>query len=232
MKLFCNIPKNVFIVNESQIKQYLENINEAMDDAFSFDELDNIGSFANRVRYCKMHMGNPIGNGSSRTVFQIDDGKVLKLAKNQKGIAQNEAEADWGAQSYGVMPELFKVSDDYTYLVTEYVLPAKPQDFQHCLGMTFPKFCNFVCKCYYSYASNRQRLGINSSLTDEQFQELLENNEWLDSFYIYMSDFQPPLGDLLRIANYGMCQRDGDAQIVLLDSGLTENIWNDYYSKR
>lgn len=39
-------------------------------------------------------LGNPIGNGSSRMVFQISDERVLKVAKNAKGIAQNEAEGE------------------------------------------------------------------------------------------------------------------------------------------
>ena len=141
MKIFCKIPKNTFIVSENQIKQ----INEAMNDTFSYEELGNIRALSKRVAYCKQHLGNPIGNGSSRMVFQIDDEKVLKLAKNQKGIAQNNVEADWGAQNYGVLPNLYKVADDDSYLVTEYVLPAKPQDFQVCLGMSFEDFCN-LCK--------------------------------------------------------------------------------------
>ena len=98
MKIFCKIPKNTFIANEgrtiilnsSQIKQ----LNEAMDNTFSFDELSSIKALSKRVLYCKQHLGNPIGNGSSRMVFQIDDEKVLKLAKNRKGLAQNNVEAD------------------------------------------------------------------------------------------------------------------------------------------
>ena len=80
MKIFCKIPKNTFIVSENQIKQ----INEAMNDTFSYEELGNIRTFSKRVAYCKQHLGNPIGNGSSRMVFQIDDEKVLKLAKSKR----------------------------------------------------------------------------------------------------------------------------------------------------
>lgn len=215
------------ILNSLQIKQ----INEAMNDTFSYEELGNIRALSKRVAYCKQHLGNPIGNGSSRMVFQIDDEKVLKLAKNQKGIAQNNIEADWGAQNYGVLPNLYKVADDDSYLVTEYVLPAKPQDFQVCLGMSFEDFCNFVKKCFKSYASSRQSFGVSSNIDDDKFSEILENNEWLNQFYTYLSDYQPPLGDLTRIANYGMCQRNGQPEIVLLDSGLSQQVWNDYYRR-
>lgn len=232
MKFFCKIPKNTFIISEEQLKYIKGDLNEAMDDSFSFDELNKIPSFNRRLQYCKQHFGQQIGSGSSRIVFQIDDNKVLKLAKNQKGIAQNETEADWGAQSYDVVPELFNVADDYTYIVSEYVLPAKPQDFSHCLGMTFEEFCEFVKKSFLAYASNRDRRSISSNINNEQFETMLDNNEWLYSFHTYMADFQIPYGDLTRLANYGLCNRNGEAQIVLLDSGLTQSIYDEYYKRR
>lgn len=82
-----------------------------------------IPTYAGKVRYCKRHLGFPIGNGSARIVFQLDDEKCLKLAKNRKGIAQNGAEYD--------------SADDDSWIVTEYVLPAKQKDFKQCLGILF-----------------------------------------------------------------------------------------------
>lgn len=85
MKIFCKIPKNTFIVSDAQMKNILsegktiilnsfqlKQINEAMNDTFSYEELRNIRALSKRVAYCKQHLGNPIGNGSSRMVFQID----------------------------------------------------------------------------------------------------------------------------------------------------------------
>ena len=40
------------------------------------------------------------------------------------------------------------------------------------------------------------------------------------------------IGDMLRRCNYGMALRGGYPTIVLLDNGLTDEIYNDYYSKR
>lgn len=62
-----------------------------MMDGFSFETLTSLSSYKKRIAYCKQMLGQPIGNGSSRIVFQISDERVLKVAKNQKGIAQNEA---------------------------------------------------------------------------------------------------------------------------------------------
>lgn len=206
------------------VKSYL---NEAMDDSFNLDELSGINSYNGRVRYCNEHLGFPIGNGSSRMVFQIDDEKCLKLAKNRKGIAQNEVEYDKYAESYGVTPNLYNCADDYSWIISEYVLPAKVQDFKECLGIDFQTFQQFVIKCYNCYAKNGY--SRQSAIDDEYFEELLDNNEWLHDLYYYMTDYQLPYGDIIRKANLGMVMRDSEPQIVILDTGLNNDVHKQYY---
>ena len=57
---------------------------EAAMEGFRLDAIVSARSFANRLAYCKQMLGTPIGNGSSRIVFQIDDETCLKLAKSKK----------------------------------------------------------------------------------------------------------------------------------------------------
>lgn len=68
-------------------------------------------------------------------------------------------------------------------------------------------------------------------LSDEEFSEMCENNEWFESLYSYMADYQLPSGDLQRLANLGMVLRDGQLEIVILDSGLTQQIYDEYYKR-
>jgi hypothetical protein len=44
-----------------------------------------------------------------------------------------------------------------------------------------------------------------------------------------MGDYQLPCGDLTRISTYGMVKRNGTPEIVVIDSGLSEEILNTYY---
>lgn len=53
---------------------------------FNFVELDSMRTFAERKRYCEERL-QQIGVGSSRIAYKVDNEKVLKLAKNKKGIA-------------------------------------------------------------------------------------------------------------------------------------------------
>lgn len=208
-------------------------LKEAMMESFSFDTLRSIPSFAKRIEYCKQHLGNPIGGGSSRMVFQINDQCVLKLAKNPKGIAQNDAEYDHYVQQhhYDIVPIIYKESDDenYYFLVSEFVLPAKKNDFKHVLGITFEEFCNFireVASCYTRMNPWEERM------SQEDYDDFYEKNEEVvDSWYNYMTNMTPPYGDMLRIANYGLVKRYNDLYIVLLDSGLTDDVYNSYYKR-
>lgn len=219
-------------ITESKIRKIIKKIlTEAMDDFFSYEELSSLRSFSQKVKYCKLHLGFPIGNGSSRIVFQIDDEKCLKLAKNGKGIAQNDAEFDWYAQNYGVLPNIYQSANDNSWILVEYVLPAKAKDIKVCLGVDFATFQRFVYTAYSYYGRNRRYMNTYNLLSDEEFSEMCENSEWFESLYNYMCDYQLPCGDLTRLANLGMVQRDGKPQIVILDSGLTQQIWDEYYKR-
>ena len=82
----------------------LENVDEAALRGFSLDVLrketdrlrkyqypEDVGYYLRR--FVGEHYNLPyMGEGSSRAVYALSTSKVLKIAKNQKGIAQNEAE--------------------------------------------------------------------------------------------------------------------------------------------
>ena len=219
--------KLVIRTNESKRR-----ITEAAKNTFSTDQLSQITSFRQRLLYCQQNLGQSIGSGSSRVVFQIDDQRCLKLAKNEKGIAQNEVEGEYYKQQFDCIPKIFDKAEDDSWMICEYVLPAKPADFKHCLGLTWDEFQSFMGSAYNEYDRNRFRNTYYSKMNDEQFYELIENNGILQEFYQYMTDYQPPLGDLLRIANYGMVRRYNQDYIVILDHGLTDQIYNDYYRRK
>lgn len=216
--------QHIIYLSEKQVQL----LKEAASKKFSLEELSNIPSFKGRYQYCLQNLGPTQGRGSSRVIFQLDDNRILKLALNNKGIAQNDAEDDGYLQQIGITPKIYDNDNDYKWLVSEFVLPAKPQDFKECIGLTFDEFCKFIQTAF------KERFGKRSygtTYTYEEYCELLENNETCYDFDDYIGNFEPPMGDLLRIANYGMVKRYNNVEIVLLDSGLTQDIWNNYYKR-
>jgi hypothetical protein len=195
---------------------------------FNMEEFKLLTSFAARVRYCAERLPR-LGSGSARIVYKIDEGTVLKLAKNGKGIAQNEEEE----RAYGddIFPKIFDSDINSTWLISEFVLPAKAQDFKYCFGMTFQEFVSFIYACG-GYRFQKRNL-ICSAMEEEKWLNLLETNEDLAAFDDYIGNYGSiVVGDMARLCNYGLTQRNGETHIVLLDSGLTEYVWDNYYRRR
>lgn len=233
MILNCNQSKRVITINEGQ---YKELISEGIGFGFSLGTLKSLDKYAKRVRYCKEFLGPNVGNGSSRMCFQLDDEKILKLAKNEKGMAQNEEEGhpDYIKDSYTCFPKVFKELSDmtnYSFLVSEYVLPAKSSDVKACLGITAKEFFSFLETCSYNSGQCRHRFLPHGMMDDNAFETLIENNDTLADLYDYICNYDAPVGDMLRFANWGMVNRNGHPELVLLDSGLSHEIFNDYYRR-
>ena len=88
--------KNINEVRKFVRKTLNENlIGEDYPTQFDMNLFKSLKTFKERIEYCEANL-KKIGSGSSRIVYQVDNNKVLKLAKNKKGIAQNETEIDRG----------------------------------------------------------------------------------------------------------------------------------------
>jgi hypothetical protein len=204
-------------------------LKEAMDDTFNLDVLSQLSSFKARFNYCTQHLGSNIGKGSSRAVFQIDDEKVLKLAWNEKGVMQNVEEE----RAYGndIFPEVFQRGLNDYWIISEFVLPAKKQDFKQCFGISFDEFVSFLYACG-KYRFN-ERYFSWLTMDEKRYIELLETNEDLANFDDYIGNYGTiVIGDMTRIRNYGLTTRNGEPHIVLLDSGMSDYVWENFYGKR
>ena len=214
------------VINEKQHKM----LQEAADEHFSLEELSAIQSFRGGFNYCTQHLGKHIGKGSSRATFQIDDEKVLKLAWNNKGLAQNIEEV----QTYNasIFPKVYDYDENGKWIISEFVLPAKSEDFKHCFGMSFQQFASFILACA-NYRFGKRYWG---AMSEDKWLSYLESNKNLSEFDEYIGDHGSqsftPAGDMTRLCNYGLTQRNGEACIVLLDSGLSEEVWNTYYKRK
>jgi len=61
-----------------------------------------------------------IGKGSGRIVYDLGNGKVLKSAKNMKGIAQNIEEYRIAlADNSGLFARIYDMSGDYRFLIMD-----------------------------------------------------------------------------------------------------------------
>ena len=241
-----NKTKRKFIFTEEQIKHIIkENMNNELANypqSFNMDTFKSLNSYNKKIKYCNDNLQR-IASGSSRIVYKIDDATVLKLAKNQKGLAQNEAETQYRDDMYApnIFAEVYDNDENFYWIEMQLAKKAKPSDFKRLTGYDFKTFQNFVT---YSAQQYLPRRSYGFSIPSEYKQlfdsEEFQNNVWdnCDSIFYkvneYLTNYQiEKYGDVQRISSWGVVKdkHDGTDKLVLIDYGLTDDIFNQYYSR-
>lgn len=186
--------------------------------------------FAQRVRYAQERAAK-IGTGSSRIAFEIEyEGRptVLKIAKNKKGIAQNEYESqmfsDYYVTGMGItipMIDHDEENDPPTWLHLEKAEKMKPNQFkQFFSGLTPDEMMEVVMYMCGKLPSNRF-----SSEQIERFNDIYEDNELINSMVDLIGNYDIATGDFARLANWGVYNNSP----VIIDIGGSSDVIAKYY---
>jgi len=211
----------------------MNSVNEmAYPQTFNMEEFKSLSTFIARVRYCDARL-KKMASGSSRIVYEVDNEKVLKLAKNKKGLAQNECEAN---NTYlvklGIAAEVFEFDDEnYTFIEMEKAVKAKPSDFKRIIGYDFLTICQFMnyVKNWYTRSTYKQNCG-KEELFDEIANDPYDYVDIFGELIDYLTNYQlESVGDLMRISSWGVVSRNGERKLVLIDYGLSDDIYDEYY---
>ena len=188
-------------------------------EGFDMKEFLALPTYAKKIKYAGERLRR-LASGSSRTVYTIDNAKVLKLAKNVKGLAQNEAEGDWGLnQMYGdIIAKVLDRDEEWRWIVSEYAKPVTKTRFKHLVGVDIYIFFRYL----------RDELdGINSYVSPED-KKILDENEFFGELMGLIRDFDMEIGDFGRGSSFG----ELDGRIVIIDYGLTKTVFNTHYARR
>lgn len=224
------------IVNECQFEKLKDIIKEmAYPSSFNFDEFRNCRSFAERVRYCEARLQR-IASGSSRIVYQVDNEKVLKLAKNQKGIAQNQVEYRLGTEPYYTcFAEIYEYDEQGLWIEMEFCKKAKKSDFKAIYGVPFEVLCCMIYDMKNNYVHSRYGK-INPYSEYREIVQQIWNGEENDlqllftSVQEYMgSEMLESIGDLCRPSSWGI---NSEGYFTLIDYGLDDDVAKKYYGGR
>lgn len=172
-----------FIINERQEKLLIK---EFMQDGFSLNKLNSIQDCEERIRYCDKYLQEFIGVGSSRIVFEIGDDTVIKLirVRNKFNIEQNMNDFNYSLKLSSKFPNLFPKSyqhaDDYSWIITERVLPFKHEDCIALLGIPYSEGFGTYVKDY-----KNTKLDYNEYMTDRQIAPEIEYDENDENYVDY-----------------------------------------------
>ena len=205
-------------------------------ESFSMEQFASLRTFKGRMDYCNQRL-QKLGAGSGRVVYAIDNDTVLKLAKNAKGIAQNQAEAgDWVLKKMGLFPDIYEYSDDYQWIEMQRCVPAKKSDFKRITGDPFELYCQFI-RWQLSRYSGKPIWSVSQDAID-YFNKIGESDDYCDTLYYdiadYMGNYKPTaIGDMVRISSWGIVRDDdGQERLVILDYGLSDDVYDQYYKPK
>lgn len=220
----------------SQFRKIVENILAEMSYPTNFDlhYFSTIPTFKDRITYCKDRL-QLLGNGSSRVVFKVDDQKVLKIAKNKKGIQQNEKEEDYGRNQYDIFAKIYESDPNHLWIEMELARKATNQDFLDHFDCHITRMPDILSFIYNQYGKGKYKFNEQETIDTENFFKshiYNQSNIELYNLYKYMIDYQPDkitIGDWTMKSNWGVVKRNGKEYLVIIDDGLDENIFNNYY---
>lgn len=188
-------------------------------------------SFASGIRYATAR-AKKLGAGSSRVAFEIEyEGRptVLKIAKNEKGMAQNAYEIgllnDWYVKGLNITIPIIDSDeideDNQTWLHTEKAEKMKPTVFKsHMGGMD-----RWDLRPFIEWSIGR-RADPPNGMSIEEAQELLEDNETLSSLMDFAGNYDIEISDLTIRSNWGLYK----GKPVLIDVGGSSEVMQKYYT--
>jgi len=190
--------------------------------------------------------------GSARKVYLLSSGKVIKLAKNNAGLAQNEAEAS-ASKTPDIKPAIAKVFDSdpkFFWLVSELVKPLEKSNMyrvgQFFGGDIFPTTDSFEQFAWYVWENKGD---VDRSLIKFEHQQapwlskynpnigkdiknpkvIAKLNEFFKSLLEFCQKTGSRYEDIASISSFGI---SAEGNLVVLDYGFTKEVGQKYYDWR
>lgn len=195
-------------------------LREFMQRDFSLAKLNSFPTLNGIKQYCDICLGEPIGEGSDRIVYEIGDGEVIKIAKSQRACLQNKQEyinLKSSQTQYPFMkdmfPRIYQVDgQQFRWITCERVLELTKEDCEEVLHMKYFDLLDFI-----DYVEGKYMYG-NETINDK-FEELISKNQWFHNIAEYIKMTPSHCTDLTR-ENLGLILRNNKPFIVILDSGM------------
>lgn len=162
-------------------------------------------------RYAESFL-DKLGQGSSRAAYQLTSRYVLKIAINDKGIAQNEAELDvyTNPQTKSITSKIHSADQQHRWVIADVVRPFKNAvDFEKTTGSKWPNFVTTV------------RTAVkNGKLAQDA-------PDFIKAVVATVRNNKLGIGDIINVEHWG---KTPDGRTVLLDYGFTEDVWSKHYA--
>lgn len=191
-------------------------IKTASKDNAILKELSELETFKDRIELAGKELEHR-SSGSSRIVYEFGSDQVLKLAKNEKGLAQNKAEANPKIKSKYVN-ETIKSDKDGIWIISPLREKITEKEFKKMTDINFKDFgkaLEYGLRSVSKDSDQKKPKDYEDIAKTEIFKEIVRVGK--------IGDLLP--GDLTRISSFGKTKDHP----ILLDTGLNNKIYKIYY---
>jgi hypothetical protein len=200
-------------------------------------------------------LGKAVGEGSSRIVYSVSPDRILKVAMNDKGLAQNKAEVEiydkGGRDPDSLVAQIFEYDGQYRAIEMEKAITSTSnalleKAFENVSGIkniaTHPGYLDFssatlpfaLNKYLTPDPTNPNKLQLNAytiifskdEMSTEKAQHLV------GQFKMLINKFHLVPLDLAKEDSWGVVRRDGQLFPVLIDYGLSEQVFQKHYATK
>ena len=178
--------------------------------------IEQLETYNARKKYAERNLKH-LSSGSSRIVYLTPGKTIVKLAKNDKGIAQNKAEGNPKMKSKYLNEIIGKAKND-SWIETHYLDKITEKEFEE---MTDLKFENFGDSIRYAL----QNVSGNTGKEKPENFDKVSHSDIFKELKDIGEKFKLMPGDLARISSWGT----KDGRPVLIDAGLTKDVFDDFY---
>jgi hypothetical protein len=178
--------------------------------------IESLDTYKARVDYAEKNMDR-LSSGSARIAFKTNEDTVIKLAKNDKGIAQNKAEVKASGTSKFINKCIRHAKNMY-WVEVEYLDKITEKDFEKLSGIPFKDFGEAISYGLKDIAENSDKK------KPKNFDKVSKTEIYKEIKRVGV-DLKLLPGDLERISSW---HRKGK-QLMLVDAGLTRKVYDDYY---
>jgi len=186
-------------------------------------EIEKLKSLPNEsvMQAYAMNYLEPLGQGSSRIAFVLSSKKVLKIARNEKGISQNKAEIEvyTDPATADTAAKIYDFDDQGRWITSDLVKPlTDPSEFMKLTGVSWEEFVQDLASSVSKFAREK---GMTLNKRAHEFTQKAYN-------MAEKGKSKLKLGDLTVLDHWG---KTPNGRVVILDYGFTEDVEAKHYSK-